>query len=93
MKESTMKTQEQKIVSMSGDKLTTLCGDGKEHSYTLAKDAKVTTDGKVSKVADLKVGSQIIVTTSKDDKAVITAIEAGKHTATEAPAATTGHKA
>ncbi|MBY0456584.1 MAG: hypothetical protein K2V38_04550 [Gemmataceae bacterium] len=76
-----------KVVSVAGDKLTTTCSEGKEHCHTVARDAKVTHDGKVSKVADLKAGTEVRVTTHADDKTVATAIESGKHS----PAA--GHKA
>ncbi len=80
-------THEGKVVSVTGDKLTTTCSQGKEHCHTMAKDAKVTCDGKASKVADLKAGTDVRVTTHKDDKTVATAVESGKHT----PAV--GHKA
>jgi hypothetical protein len=78
---------EGKVVGMSGDKLTTTCSQGNEYCHTVAKDAKVTCDGKASKAADLKPGTPVRVTTHKDDKTVATAIESGK----AAPAA--GHKA
>ncbi len=78
---------EGKVVGMSGDKLTTTCSNGKEHCHTVAKDAKVTCDGKASKAADLKAGTTVRVTTHKDDKSVATAIDSGK----QIPAAS--HKA
>jgi hypothetical protein len=53
----------------------------------MAKDAKVTCDGKDAKAADLKAGTDVRVTTQKDNKTVATAVESGKHI----PA--TGHKA
>ena len=56
MKETCGKTHDGKVVSVVGDKLTTTCGEGKQHCHTMAKDAKVTCDGKDSKVADLKAG-------------------------------------
>ena len=58
---------------------TTTCSDGKQHCHTVAKDAKVTCDGHASKAADLKAGTGVRVTTSKDDKNVATAVESGKH--------------
>jgi hypothetical protein len=79
MKESTAKTHDEKVVSVAGDKLTTMCGEGKEHCHTVAKDAKVTCDGQASKAADLKSGTNVRVTTHKDDKSVATAVESGKH--------------
>ncbi len=72
---------------LAGDKLTTTCSEGKQHCHTLAKDAKVTCDGKASKAADLKAGTNVRVTTSTDDKTLATAVESGKNI----PAA--GHKA
>ena len=87
MKDAPAKTHEGKVVSVAGDKLTTTCSEGKEHCHTVAKDAKVTCDGKASKASDLKAGADVRVTTHKDDKTVATAVESGKHI----PAA--GHKA
>ena len=81
------KTHDGKVVSVVGDKLTTTCSEGKQHCYTLVKDAKVTCDGKASKAADLKAGTCVRVITHKDDKSVATAVESGK----QIPA--TGHKA
>ena len=76
-----------KVVSLAGDKLTTTCSEGKQHCHTMAKDAKVTCDGKPGKAADLKAGTHVRVTTHKDDKHLATAIDSGKHI----PAS--GHKA
>ena len=45
----TCKTHDGKVVSVVGDKLTTTCNEGKQHCHTMAKDAKVTCDGKASK--------------------------------------------
>ncbi len=73
------KSHDGKVVSVVGDKLTTTCNEGKQHCHTMAKDAKVTCDGKASKAADLNAGTCVRVTTSKDDKTVATAIESGKH--------------
>lgn len=71
-------THDGKVVSVTGDKLTTTCGSGKEHCHTMAKDAKVTCDGQASKATDLKTGTPVKVTTHKDDKSVATAVESGK---------------
>jgi hypothetical protein len=80
-------THDGKVVSMTGDKLTTTCDAGKQHCHTIDKDAKVTCDGHPSKAADLKAGTHVRVTTHKDDKTIATAVESGKKTQT------TGHKA
>ena len=79
MTETPAKTHDGKVVSVTGDKITTTCSEGKQHCHTMAKDAKVTCDGKASKATDLKAGTCVRVTTSKDDKNVATAIESGKH--------------
>jgi hypothetical protein len=72
-------THDGKVVSVVGDKLTTTCAAGKAHCHTMAKDAKVTCDGKAAKPADLKAGTDVRVTTHKDDKTVATAVDSGKH--------------
>jgi hypothetical protein len=77
MSESTKKIHEGTVVSMTGDKLTTNCCDGKQHQHTVAKDAKVTCDGHASKASDLKAGTCVHVTT--DEKSMATAIDSGKH--------------
>jgi hypothetical protein len=79
VKETPAKKHDGKVVSVTGDKLTTTCHEGKEHSHTIAKDAHVTCDGHASKAADLKAGTHVRVTTHKDDKNVATAVESGKH--------------
>ena len=65
-----------KFVSASGDQMVMANKNGKEHTHTLAADAKVTLDGKAIKAADLKAGMKIRVTTKKDDKKVATQVEA-----------------
>ncbi|CAN5615136.1 hypothetical protein BH11PLA2_BH11PLA2_51550 [soil metagenome] len=69
---------EGKVDSVAGDTLNTTCSEGNKHCHTVAKDAKVTCDGKTSKVADLKAGTCVHVTTHKDDKKTATAVESGK---------------
>jgi|688.fasta_scaffold2465205_1 hypothetical protein len=68
-----------KLMKVSGDKLTSTTAKGDEHTYTVAKDAKVTCDGKDSKTSDLKTGATIRMTICKDDKNKVTAIDCGKH--------------
>ena len=75
----TSETHDGKVVSVAGDKLTTTCGEGKQHCHTMHKDAKVTCDGKAGKAADLKAGTVVRVTCHKDDKSVATAVDSGKH--------------
>lgn len=64
-----------KVVSVTGVTLVTSSMQGKEYSHTLAKDAKLTCDGADCKVEDIKVGSTIRVTTSKNDHDVATGVE------------------
>ncbi len=67
------------VVAATGEKLTTTCGQGEKHEYTLAKNAKVTCDGEACKTADLKVGATVRVTTQTDDKTVATGVDCGTH--------------
>lgn len=68
-----------KLVKVAGDQLTATGGKGDEHDYTVAKDLKVTCDGKDAKLSDLKSGSTIRMTMCKDDKNKILAVDCGKH--------------
>lgn len=75
-KDSKEHTHDGKFVSFSGDQLVMANKNGKEHSHTLALDAKVTCDGNACKATDLKAGTKIRVTTKGDDKKVATHVEA-----------------
>ena len=68
-------THEGKVVSISGDKLVMTSVEGKEHSHTLARDVKLTLDGKACEAAQLKAGTRIRVTTRGADKQLATRIE------------------
>ena len=69
-------THDGKLVSITGDKLVMTAGkEGKEHSHTLARDVKLTLDGKACQAADLKAGTRIRVTTRGADKQLATRIE------------------
>ena len=70
---------DEKFVKLSGDKLTSINVEGQEHSYTVTQEVKVTCDGKEVKMTDLKSGDTIRMTTSKDDKTKILAVDCGKH--------------
>ena len=74
--ESSSKTFEGSVVSMTGDKLVMKSKAGTAYSHTLATDAKLTCDGEACKAADLKAGRKIRVTTKKDDRNVAIGIEA-----------------
>src|SRR5262245_51994747 len=70
-------THEGKVVSVTGNKLImTMKGSDKEHSHTIAPDAKITLDGKLATMDDLKPGMRIKVTTLKGDIATATKIQA-----------------
>jgi len=66
-------THEGKVVSVKEGKLT-MEAKGKEHSHDVAKNAKVTCDGKECKLTDLKSGVRIRVTVDDENRA--TRIEA-----------------
>src|SRR5687767_4992970 len=69
-------THDGKVVSISGEKLVMSSKEGKEHPHTLARDVKLTLDGKACKAADLKAGTRIRVTTKGGDKQLAIRIEA-----------------
>jgi hypothetical protein len=73
--EPSSNTFEGKVVSLTGNKLVMRNKEGAAFTHTLAKDAKVTCDGKACKSEELKPGNQIRVTTKKDDRNVATGIE------------------
>jgi hypothetical protein len=53
--------------------------EGKEHTHTLAADAKILAlDGKAAKLADFKADQKIRVTTKKGDKTTALKVEAIK---------------
>lgn len=73
------KTHEGIIVSASADTLTMTDNEGKnEHKHMVATTAKVTLNGQPAKLADLKKGQFVKVTTAKDanGKEHATAIDA-----------------
>ena len=78
MKATKPETHEGKIVSVSGNQITSTCIEGDEHHHTLAKDARVTCDGKKSKLNDLKAGMPVRVTTCTDDDSQTSCVSAGK---------------
>lgn len=67
-----------KVVETSAGKLVMTDMDGKsQHSMNIPDDAAVTRDGKESKLADLKAGDMITVTTDvKDGKPLVVKVEA-----------------
>lgn len=69
------KVHEATVVKAGDGKITlSFKGDDSKHTHDVAKDAKITLDGKEAKLEDLKEGFPIKAT--MDDKFVITKIEA-----------------
>jgi len=67
------------VVKAGDGKITlTFKGDEKKHTHDVAKDAKITLDGKDAKLEDLKEGATVKAT--MDDKFVVHKIEAKSKT-------------
>ena len=65
------------VVSAADGKLTMAGKDGKEHTHAVAKDAKISCDGKDCTLADLKKGQTATITLEKQgDDTVVIKIEA-----------------
>jgi hypothetical protein len=65
------------VISTVDGKLTLMGKDKKEHTHTVAKDAKITCDGTDCKLEDLKKDQKVTVTVEKQgDDVVVTKIEA-----------------
>jgi hypothetical protein len=69
-------TQDGKVVSMAGDKLVMTNKEGKEITCTLTGDARITIDGKASRIEDLKAGTRIRVTVLGNGKQQTSQVEA-----------------
>lgn len=72
-------THEGIVVSVTGNKLVMRGKEGaeaKEHTHTLAPNARVMCDGKECKLEDLKPGQRIRVTTARGDRGMATRVEA-----------------
>ncbi len=78
MKETRPEIHEGKIVSVSGNQITSTCVDGDEHHHTLIKGAKVTCNGKPGKLDDLQVGMPVRVTICAEDDSKTSCVSAGK---------------
>jgi hypothetical protein len=65
------------VVEVSGNRLTYTGEQGDEHQTTIAKDAKITCNGKKGSLADLEEGSAIRMTMCQDDKNKVVAIDCG----------------
>jgi hypothetical protein len=70
------KSHDGKIVKAGDGKLTMTDKAGQnKHTHDVATDAKITCDGKEVKLADLKAGDAVTVTTKTDDKDTTLAIK------------------
>lgn len=70
-------THEGTVVSITGQKLVMKTkADDTEHTHTVAQDATITCDGKKCELSDLKPGQKIRVTTKKNDREMVTKLEA-----------------
>jgi hypothetical protein len=70
-----------KFVSVKGKTFVMEDKGGKEHSHTLALDAKILgADGKAIRLEELKRGQMIRVTTKEGDRTTATKVEALKST-------------
>ena len=69
-------TDEGKVVRVTENNLTMADKDGKhEHTHAVARDTKVTLDGKECKLEDIKPGMRVRVTTKEGDKDHTVSIE------------------
>ena len=64
------------VSSITGNRLIMTQSQGQEKSFTLTTDAKLTLDGRTIVAADLKPGTKIRVTTTKDDQTAVRRVEA-----------------
>jgi hypothetical protein len=63
-------THEGLVVSAGAGKLVMTGTDGKEHSYDIGEMVKITVNGHMGKLDDLKMGVRIRVTTDKTGRAL-----------------------
>jgi RNase P/RNase MRP subunit p29 len=68
-------SREGKVISTTRNELVVMSKDGQRYSQKLTADAKLTLDGKVCKIADLKSGMRIRVTTPESNKNDVNRIE------------------
>ncbi len=64
------------VSSVAGDQLVMTQAQDQERTFTVTADAKVTLDRRTTMAADLKPGTKIRVTTTKDDQNAVNRIEA-----------------
>jgi hypothetical protein len=74
--QATGNTHEGTIVSATANQIVMKDKAGKEMTHQLAPNARVLVDGKESKVADLKPGLKVRITTKKGDEKTALKVEA-----------------
>lgn len=68
-----------KVVKITGNQLVAAGEQGEQNHYTVAKDTRVTCDGKESKLSELKKGATIRMTLCEDDETKVIAVDCEKH--------------
>ncbi len=63
-------THEGVVASAGNGKLSMMASDGKQLSYDIGETVKITVDGRMGRLEDLKVGARIRVTTDKNGRAM-----------------------
>ena len=63
-------THEGLVVSAAAGKLAITGTDGQQHSYDIGDKVKITVNGRMGKLEDLKMGTRIRVTTDKAGRAL-----------------------
>lgn len=66
-------THEGLVVSAGSGRLSMTANDGKQQSYDIGEMVKITVNGRMGRLEDLKVGSRIRVTTDKAGRALTVA--------------------
>lgn len=72
--ETALAVYEGTIVSLTADRLVTV-SNGEEHWHTVEPDVKVMHAGSAYKLEDLQPGTQVRITTRKDDHSVAVEVE------------------
>jgi len=70
---------DRKVVRVSGHQLTSTCDKGIEHQYEVDPDAKLTYNGKASKLSGLKADMSVRITTCRDNVNKVIALDSGDH--------------
>jgi hypothetical protein len=73
--EAAAETHQGKIIGITDSKLVIKLGKCEEQSFTVVHDVRVTRDGKLCSVYDLRLGVAVRITTRQDDEHAAIAIE------------------